>query len=62
MSEDRQDKLITCISCRMPFPFTEGEQDYFAIRGLQEPRRCKGCREARRRERDASERPYDVAS
>jgi hypothetical protein len=46
----------------MPFPFTEGEQDYFAIRGLQEPRRCKGCREARRRERDASERPYDVAS
>jgi len=40
------DKDISCTSCGNTFVFTEAEQDFFAQKGFQEPRKCKPCRDA----------------
>ncbi len=45
MSEDRQ---LTCADCGQSYTFTAQEQDFYAERGFQEPKRCKQCREARK--------------
>lgn len=42
------DLELTCAACGNRFWFTAGEQDYFAERGLVQPRRCKACRDARK--------------
>ena len=44
-----QDKTLTCRDCGQPFPFTAGEQEFYASRGLtNEPGRCPDCRAARK--------------
>ena len=46
------DKELTCIDCGTQFPFTAGEQEFYAGRGLQnEPRRCRNCRTERKEQR-----------
>jgi CxxC-x17-CxxC domain-containing protein len=45
VSEDRQ---LTCADCGQSYTFTAQEQDFYAERGFQEPKRCKQCREARK--------------
>lgn len=46
--ETYTDKTLTCISCREPFTFTAGEQQFFAARNFSNaPRRCKKCRAER---------------
>jgi CxxC-x17-CxxC domain-containing protein len=48
------DKTLTCRDCGRPFPFTAGEQEFYASRGFtNEPGRCPDCRAARRASRDA---------
>ena len=42
------DKIINCRDCRANFNFTEGEQKFYSERGYTEPKRCKGCRDARK--------------
>ena len=43
------DKLLICRDCGSSFPFTAGEQTFYASRGLtNEPSRCPSCRSARR--------------
>ena len=43
------DKSLTCVECGATFSFTVGEQEFFAARGYtNEPKRCPGCRDARR--------------
>jgi CxxC-x17-CxxC domain-containing protein len=43
------DKTLTCRDCGEPFTFTEGEQTFFAQKGLMnEPGRCPACRTARK--------------
>lgn len=56
MSETPGDLDLVCIDCGDAFDFPASEQHYFAERGLQQPKRCRGCRiEAReRRERRES--------
>jgi len=50
-----QDKSLQCSDCGQEFPFTVGEQEFYASRGLQnEPRRCPDCRRARKSERYGS--------
>ena len=52
------DKTIKCVECGNEFTFTEGEQNYYAERGYQEPKRCKDCRlkaKARREARQAKQ-------
>lgn len=43
------DKVLRCCDCNHSFVFTAGEQVYFTSKGLSEPRRCKPCRELRKR-------------
>jgi len=43
------DKSLTCVECGSQFPFTVGEQEFFASRGFtNEPKRCSQCRAARK--------------
>lgn len=49
-----EDKIIDCCDCSDPFTFTAAEQDFYASKGLAEPRRCKGCRMKRKAARGES--------
>ena len=41
------DKTLTCTDCGSPFTFTEGEQQFYQMKGLMnEPKRCPSCRSA----------------
>ena len=42
------DKTIVCKDCGNEFVFTEGEQNFYAEKGFQEPTRCKDCRNSRK--------------
>ena len=37
-------KTLTCKICGADFEFTEGEQQFYSDRNLNEPRRCPNCR------------------
>ena len=44
-----QDKTLTCKDCCAEFVFTAGEQEFYAEKGfVNEPQRCKPCRDARK--------------
>jgi CxxC-x17-CxxC domain-containing protein len=46
------EKALLCSDCGKSFPFTTGEQEFFAGKGFtNEPRRCPSCRSTRRAER-----------
>lgn len=48
------DKKITCKDCGKEFLFTEGEQEFYKERGLQnEPGRCKECRQEKKQQRNS---------
>ena len=43
------DKTLVCKECGQEFIFTAGEQEFYAERGfVNEPQRCKACRDARK--------------
>jgi CxxC-x17-CxxC domain-containing protein len=43
------DRILVCRDCGGNFPFTAGEQTFYASRGLaNDPARCQSCRNARR--------------
>lgn len=45
------DKTIVCKDCNQEFVFTEGEQEFYKEKGLQnEPQRCPDCRKAKKAE------------
>lgn len=46
-----QDKTLVCRDCGAEFPFTAGEQEFFASKGFtNEPTRCPNCRAARKQQ------------
>jgi len=45
-----ENKFLVCIDCGQDFVFTEGEQQFFRDRVLAPPKRCPGCRVAKREE------------
>jgi len=45
---NRNDKILLCKDCGSEFKFTVGEQEFYANKGLEEPRRCKKCRIGKR--------------
>lgn len=50
-----QDESLTCVDCGRPFPFTAGEQEFFASKGFtNKPSRCVDCRAARKAGRSQS--------
>jgi hypothetical protein len=38
------DKTIICENCKQVFAFTAGEQEFYASKGLPEPKYCLICR------------------
>ena len=43
------DKTLVCKDCHNEFIFTAGEQEFYAEKGfVNEPQRCKKCRDARK--------------
>ena len=54
------DKTIKCKDCGADFVFTEGEQAFYAEKGLtNEPQRCPACRKARKANRYNGDRRDD---
>jgi CxxC-x17-CxxC domain-containing protein len=51
------DRELNCTSCGRTFLFTASEQEWFAQRGFQEPRRCKSCRSARKQDGGGASHP-----
>lgn len=44
-----EDKTLICKECKNEFVFSAGEQAFYAERGLlNEPQRCKPCRDAKK--------------
>ncbi len=44
-----EDKTLVCKECGNEFTFTAGEQEFYAEKGfVNEPQRCKSCRDARK--------------
>jgi len=43
-------KIIKCVDCGEGFEFSVGEQRYYEEKGFVEPKRCRPCRERRKRE------------
>jgi len=46
-----EDRTIDCAACHQPFNFSAGEQDFYATRGFQTPKRCKPCRAVKKGEK-----------
>ena len=45
------DKTLTCQDCGVEFAFSAGDQEFYAQKGFNEPKRCPDCRRARKAER-----------
>lgn len=45
------DVVLECIDCKTDFIFTGGEKQFYAERGLLQPKRCKACRDKRRQQK-----------
>lgn len=46
-----EDKVIACTTCGADFTFTGEEQEFYAQKGFQEPKKCKPCRDAAKQAR-----------
>jgi len=56
-----QDKTLKCKDCGEEFIFTAGEQEFYAEKGLMnEPQRCKPCRDARKNANRAPREPREM--
>lgn len=38
-----KNKIITCVDCGQKFAYTAGEQEYYAQKKMEEPKRCPIC-------------------
>lgn len=43
-----EDRTIECEGCGNHFTFSAKEQEFFAEKGFQDPKRCKPCRNKRK--------------
>jgi DNA replicative helicase MCM subunit Mcm2 (Cdc46/Mcm family) len=44
-----KDKTLKCQDCGAEFVFTAREQEFYEQNNFSEPKRCKACRDARKR-------------
>ena len=44
-----EDVTIVCPDCENEFTWTSGEQEYYQTRGFSAPKRCKACRDSRKK-------------
>ncbi len=53
-----EDKTLVCKDCGEEFVFTAGEQEFYAEKGfVNEPKRCKACRNAKKGATGTSSKP-----
>lgn len=52
------DRPIVCADCGGEFAFTERDQAFYAERGFEPPKRCKECREKRKRNKEREQGRY----
>lgn len=52
-----EDTELTCTDCGNTFQFLGSEQEFYAARGFQSPKRCPACREQRRSGGNGRSRP-----
>ena len=45
---EKQDKKIICKDCGKGFSISPDEEKFYTSKGLQIPKRCKECREAKK--------------
>ena len=50
LTADLEDRKITCKDCKQPFTFTVKDQLFYKEKSFQEPKRCRPCRDDRKRE------------
>lgn len=56
-----EDKTLICKECNKEFVFTAGEQEFYAEKGfVNEPQRCKACRDARKAAAKAPREMHDA--
>jgi CxxC-x17-CxxC domain-containing protein len=56
-----EDKTLTCKDCGNEFVFTAGEQEFYAEKGfVNEPQRCKECRDKRKAAAKAPRELHDA--
>ena len=56
-----EDKTLVCKECGNEFVFTAGEQQFYAEKGfVNEPQRCKDCRNARKSNAKAPREMHDA--
>ena len=56
-----EDKTLVCKECGAEFVFTAGEQEFYAEKGfVNEPQRCKACRDARKNAARPERVMYDI--
>ena len=54
-----QDEKLVCEDCGAEFIFTAGEQEFYEAKGfVNEPQRCKACRDARKNASRAERKMY----
>ncbi len=46
-----QDKKIKCKVCGTNFDFTAGQQEFFKLHNLSEPKKCQTCKEKEKQEK-----------
>ena len=52
-------KKLVCRDCGASFFFEGGEQHYFVLHGLHEPKRCRACRKARKQSSKSNQNKED---
>jgi hypothetical protein len=50
------DQHLTCADCGHDFEWSAKDQEFFAEKGFQPPKRCKDCRRAKKEQRGDDER------
>lgn len=50
-NSDYQDREIVCLDCHEPFTWTGPEQEFYADRKFETPKRCRECRRDRKKMR-----------
>lgn len=46
-----QDQEIQCADCGQRFLWSAREQEFYAEKGFQQPKRCKQCKQAKKEQR-----------
>lgn len=49
-----EDRTLVCEDCGQEFVFSREEQEFYAARGFQAPKRCRPCRVKRKEQRGVS--------